>query len=274
MRRLLGALVTVVLACGACTSSPSDDEPRTAASTSTEPALSLASIGIDWPEAEATLSPVDPPPLPVGFDAAVFTRMTGILTDWAQLTTLDEDVRYSGTPIDRIVKALPEKVGAALRKQTAEAVSPGLAVANVLGDEVSVVGAPRVTTAWKVSAETDDAGEQYTRLELQTRAAYEVRLGDDAPTRVIGVLRIHALSAYRDTTDDYGVSGGWQEFGALDCSLALDDDLIPEEDLEAAASDLKTFAEVGSGKKLVMPPLAATEEVDAQYLQRCRNGLT
>lgn len=52
-----------------------------------------------------------------------------------------------------------------------------------------------------------DDGERYVRLELQTRAAYEVWLGDDAPTRVIGVLRVHGVSAYREMTDDLGVSG-------------------------------------------------------------------
>lgn len=274
MRRLLVALVAVVLACGACTSGSSDGESRPSPGASPEPALSLASVGIEWPPAGEELTPADPPPVPVGFDDDVFARMTGILEDWAQLTTLDEDVRYSPEPIDQVAEALPEKVGGALREQTTAAVSPGLAVANVFADEVTVVGAPRVTTAWRVSTEADDAGEQYIRLELQTRAAYEVRLGDDAPTRVVGVLRVHALSAYRDTTDDFGVSGGWQEFGALDCALALDDDLIPENNLDTAALDLTTFVEVGTGKKLVMPPLAAEEKVDAEHLQRCRNGLT
>lgn len=274
MRRLLGAIVAVVMTCGACTSAPVDDDARPSAAVPDEPAVSLASVGIDWPPAEDTLRFADAPPVPPGFDEELFTRMSDILERWAQLTTLDEDVRYSASPVDQVAKVLPDKAAATLRTQTAGAVSPGLAVANVFGDEVTVVGAPRVTTAWKVSTETDDDGEQYVRLELQTRAAYEVRLGDDAPTRVIGVLRVHGLSAYRDTTDDLGVSGGWQEFGALDCALAFDDDLIPDSNLDEATHDLQTFVAVGDGEKLEMPPLGAEDQVDTEYLQRCRNGLT
>lgn len=274
MRRLLGALIGVTLACGACTSGSADDEAKPSPATPEAPAVSLASLGIDWPAADGGLEPADPPPAPAGFDDGRFARMAGILTDWAQLTTLDEDVRYSAQPVEQIAEAFSDADAADLREEAAAAVSPGLMVANVFGDEVTVVGAPRVTTAWDVSTETDDAGEQYTRLALQTRAAYEVRLGDDAPTRVIGVLRVHALNAYRDTTDDFGLSWAWQEFGALDCALALDDDLVPEDDLDAAERDLKTFIEVGAGEKLVMPPLPREEQVDKDYLERCRNGMT
>lgn len=274
MRTLLGPLVAMVLACGACTSSPGVVDARPSPTGSQEPAVSLASAGIDWSASSGRLEAADPPPAPTGFDEDLYVRMTGILQDWAQRTTLDEDVRYSPTPIDRIVTALPDQAAAALRAQVAGAVSPRLAVANVFGDEVSLVGAPRVTTAWRASTETDDAGQPYIRLELQTRAAYEVRLGDEAPTRVVGVLRVHGLSAYRDTVDDFGVSGGWQEFGALDCALAFDDYLVPDDNLDAAARELVPFVEIGAGGRLQMPRLGAEDRVDAEYLQRCRNGQT
>ena len=124
---------------------------------------------------------------------------------------------------------------------------------------------PMITTAWKVSTAKDDGGRAYVLLELQTRAAYEVRV-KDGPSRVIGVLRVHGLSAYADTTDDFGVSGSWQEFGAGDCALALDDDTAE------ALKDLRTFIEVGDGSKLVMPKLGVEEQVDEEYLKRCRDG--
>lgn len=277
VRRLVGALAAVLMACAACTggSSGGDDaRPEPAVTTPSAPALSLASVGIDWPAADGSLSPGDPPSAPDGFDPATLTRMAGILTDWAQVSTLDEDARYSATPIDQVAAALPGQVGTALREQTKGAVSPGLAVANVFGDEVTIVGAPRVTTAWQVSTDVDDAGQQFVLLQLQTRAAYEVRLGDGAPTRVIGVLRVHGLSAYPGTTDDFGVSGGWQEFGAADCALALDDDLLPDADLDASKSDLKAFVAVGDGTTIDMPSLGADEQVNADYLRRCRDGRT
>lgn len=215
-----------------------------------------------------------PPAAPDGFSGDLVARMADELEDWATATTVDADVWHSDVPLDQVTGALPAAVGAALRKQATGAVSPGLAVANVFADEVKVVGAPLVTTAWKASTETDEAGQPYLLLELQTRAAYEVRLGDDASTSVIGVLRVHGLSAYPDTTDDFGVSSGWQEFGAGDCALALDDQLVPDADADGTARDLKTFVTVGDGDTLTMPPLDDEEQVDAEYLQRCRNSAT
>lgn len=263
MRTLAGALFAVLLTCTACTTgSDADAEPQPAAATTQDPAVSLSSVGIDWPEAGADLAPDDRPVAPDGFDDELLDRMAGILTEWAQVSTLEQDAD------------LPVEVDALLHDQTKDAVSPRLAVANVFADDVTVVGAPRVTTAWRQSTEVDDAGKQYVLLELQTRAAYEVRLGDDAPTRVIGVLRVHGLSAYPDTTDDFGVSGGWQEFGATDCALALDDDLTPDGNVDAARLDLQTFVTIGDGRTVEMPSLGDDQEVDAEYLARCRASAT
>ena len=268
--------MAVLLACTACTTS-SDGDPVPAPTTTSpaeDPSMSFAGVGIDWPEAAADLTAADPPPAPAGFDDALLGRMADTLTDWAQVSTLDEAARVSASPADDISAVLPDSVSAALRDQTKDAVSPRLAVANVFADDVTVVGAPRVTTAWGLSTQVDDAGQQYVLLELQTRAAYEVRVGDNSPIRVIGVLRVHGLTAYPDTTDDFGVSGGWQEFGAVDCALALDDDLTPDTDVQASEDDLTTFVKVGDGDTLDMPSLDNEQQVDAQYLQRCRDSRT
>lgn len=262
MRRLVGALIAVLLACAACTSGSDADPAPAAASSTADPAVTLSSVGIDWPEAQDELTPSDRPATPDGFDDEMLDRMAGVLTDWAQVSTLDQDAE------------LPAEVDTAWREQTKDAVSPELAIANVFGKDVTVVGAPRVTTAWKQSTEDDESGRQYVLLELQTRAAYEVRLGDDPATRVIGVLRVHGLSAYPDTTDDFGVSGGWQEFGAADCALALDDALVPDDDVDAAKLDLQTFVTIGDGATVEMPSLGAEQQVDADYLKRCRATTT
>lgn len=273
MRRLVGTLVAAMLVVGGCTGgSGSDAAPEPSAST--EPAISLASLDVDWPRATETLDVAKPPAAPKGFDDGTVTRMAGILTTWAQATTVDEDVWRSAAPIDEVAAALPDKVGTSLRGQITGAVSPRLAVANVFAEDATVVGEPLVTTAWKISTQTDEVGKQYVLLELQTRAAYEVRLGEGAPTRVIGMLRVHGLSAYADSTDDFGVTGGWQEFGASDCALALDDDLVPDSDVDQTVKDLKTFVQVGDGEKLSMPTLPVEEQVDSEYLQRCRNSAT
>lgn len=273
VRRLVLTLVAAMAVVSGCTSgSSSDAEPSPSAST--EPAISLASLDIDWPRATDTLEVGKPPAAPKGFDDGTVATMADILTTWARATTIDQDVWRSATPVDEVAAALPAKVGTTLRDQVTGAVSPRLAVANVFAEEATVIGAPQVTTAWKISTQTDDVGKQYVLLELQTRAAYEVRLGEGAPTRVIGMLRVHGLSAYADTTDDFGVTGGWQEFGASDCALALDDDLIPDTELDETVKGLKTFVQVGNGEKLSMPTLPVEEQVDSEYLQRCRNSAT
>lgn len=267
--------MVVVLATAGCTTGSDPAAQAKASSTAAAPpTTSLASLDIDWPRAGETVDPAKPPEAPAGFGDGLVARMAGILTDWATSTTVDAEVRRSDAPIDQVAEVVPASVASALRAQAKDAVSPRLAVANVFARDVTVDGEPAVTTAWKVSTEVDEAGQPYVRLELQTRAAYEVRLGDDGPTRVIGVLRVHGLSAYPATTDDFGVSSGWQEFGAGDCALALDDDLVPDADTDSATADLETFVAVGSGDTLEMPALADEEQVDAEYLQRCRDGTT
>lgn len=269
MRRLLGMFVAGLVVCAGCTGR-FDGEPS--AASPTQPSLSLASLDLGWPEAQGELDAGDPPPAPAGVDAKTYDRMASTLVTWAQATTVDATLWRGPSPFDGVSVVLPDRVAAALGKQVRSAVSPRLAVANVFADHVTVLGSPAVTTAWQVSQADDEDGKPYVVLELQTRAAYEVRLGTDGPVRVIGMLRVHGLSAYADTTDDFGVSGGWQEFGASDCALALDDQLEPESDLEETRSDLETFQRVGDADDVEMPDLGDDEQVDADYLQRCRAG--
>jgi hypothetical protein len=275
MRSLVGVVVAVLAVTAGCSGgSDGEAQARPTPARSTAPSMSLASVDVAWPRAGDELDAPKVPAAPGGFPAGLISRMAGVLTDWATETTLDDDVRHSGSPVDEVADELPAEVDAALRAQTKDAVSPRLRIANVLADDVDVVGAPAVTTAWKVAADTDEAGRRFVLLQLQTRAAYEVRTGADGPVRVIGVLRVHGLSAYPGTTTDFGVSGGWQEFGAGDCALALDDHLVPDTDIAKVRRDLATFVEVGDGDQLVMPALDDEEQVDVQYLKRCRDSAT
>ena len=217
------------------------------------------------------MDPGDRPDTPDGFDDALVDRMASTLTKWAGVAAIDKDVWHSSRALDRVVEALPQAVGSTVEKQAGASVSPQLAVGNVFAKNVTVVGSPAITTAWKVSTAESDDGDPFVLLELQTRTAYEVRV-DDGPTRVIGILRVHGLSAFKDTTDDFGVTSGWQEFGAGDCALAVDDELLPDSDSADAAKDLATFVKVGDGSKLVMPRLGVEDQVDAEFLRRCRDG--
>ncbi|MEJ7635934.1 hypothetical protein [Aeromicrobium sp.] len=269
MRKLLALLLAIATLSAGCSAGSDDPDPRPALSKGET--ISLASLGLDWPRATGTLTPPKRPATPAGFDDVDLDEMAKVLTKWATVAALDDAVWQDNDPRPAVAATLPKAAGSTLRKQVKDAVSPHLAVANVFADDVSIIGKPLVTSAWKVSKDKDGKGKSYILLELQTRTAYEVRSGD-GPTRVIGVLRVHGLSAYADTTDDFGVGGGWQEYGAGDCALALDDELRPESDGADALKDLKTFTRIGDGSKLEMPELGVQEQVDDEYLKRCREG--
>lgn len=268
MRRLPALLLTIAMTCAGCSAGSDGPSPKP---TPTSAADSFASLGLGWAKAKGTFVPPKRPATPTGFDDAMLDRMAKVLTTWARTAAVDDSVWHGHDPVAEVTGVLPDAVGATLRKQVKDDVSPKLGVANVFGDDLTIVGTPMLTSVWKVSSAKDDSGKPYVLLELQTRAAYEVRRGD-GPIRVIGILRVHGLSAYADTTDDFGVGGGWQEFGAGDCALALDDELQPDSDPADAAKDLKTFIRVGNGSKLEMPELGVREQVDAEYLKRCREG--
>ncbi len=271
MRRLTPLLLAVAILVSGCTSG-SDDPKPTATATGDDRSVTLAALRLDWPKAQGKLVVAKPPATPDGFDDATYARMAKVLTKWAKVAAVDDSVWHSNDPLAAITKALPAKACRTPSPSRARASSrPISGVANVFGDDVTVVGTPMITTAWKVTVDKDETDKPYVLLELQTRAAYEVRFKNGA-TRVIGVLRVHGLSAYQDTKDDFGVGGGWQEFGASDCALALDDALVPDSDREEGLADLATFLRVGKGNKLEMPKLSAPERVDDEYLKRCRDG--
>ncbi len=278
MRRLLGTVVAVLIVGAGCTAGSDDGSddatpPTPTPSRSVAAPVTLDSLNLDWPDTEGVLETGELPDAPDGFDDQLLARMAEVLSEWAAVTTVDSATWSSASPIDDLAGVVPDEVGDGLRDLSEDAVSPRLAVGNVFGDGVEVVGEPKVTTAWRVSTESDDDGQEYVLLELQTRAAYEVKR-DGGPSRVIGVLRVHGLSAYPETTDDFGVSAGWQEFGAGSCSLAVDDALVPDNDVAKTTGELRTFVEVGDGDEVEMPDLGDEQRVDAEYLQRCRDSMT
>lgn len=269
MRRLTALVLALAIVTTGCTGD-SDDPSRKPTTATTDP-VTLETLDLDWPKAEGKLDPPELPAAPEGFDAGTLDRMAKVLTKWAALTVANDGGWHTGDPLSDVRNVLPKPVAGIYEAQLRGEVSPRLAVANVFGDDVTVVGSPRITSAWRVSIDQDPANETFMQLELQTRAAYEVRLGD-GPSRVIGVLRVQFLTAYPDTTDDFGIGGGWQEFGAGDCALALDDALVPESDRGEALDDLQTFIKIGNSDKLEMPELPVQEQVDDEYLKRCRDG--
>lgn len=262
--RLFAALACALLLVAGCTGSVDGGSQQS------EAEITFESIGLDWPAATDRIATVDPPELPEGFNEARYQRIVDALNTWAVATTLEPDVRESDDPAKAVGAALPKAVGSQVRQLGTGSVSPRLAAANVFADDVSVIGKPRVTTAWSAETTKRD-GEPALSLKLQTRAAYEVRI-DEGPTRVIGVLRVHELITREGETGPIGVGFGWQEFGASDCALALDDALRPDGDVGPAERDLRTFIDVGSGGTVEMPDLESVDTVDQEYLDRCKRG--
>ncbi len=262
--RLFATLACALLLLSACTSGDGT------ASAQPEAEITFDSLELDWAAATDRIATVDPPEVPEGFNETRFDRMVDALNTWAVATTLESDVRESDDPAKAVGATLPKAVSSQVSKLGKGSVSPRLAAANVFADDVTVLGKPRVTTAW--SAETTESdGEPALSLKLQTRAAYEVRI-EDGPTRVIGVLRVHELITREGETGPVGVGFGWQEFGASDCTLAIDDALRPDGDVGPAEEDLRTFIDVGSGGTVEMPDLESDDTVDKQYLDRCKRG--
>lgn len=260
--RLIVTLACAVLLAAGCTSD--DSKPNSAE-------MTFESLDLGLPDALDRLAVDDPPELPDGFNEKRYDRMIDALTRWASASTYQSEVRESDNPARQIGIELPDAIASELADLTASAVSPRLAAANVFADDVSVLGPPQVTTAWKAETVERD-GAPALSLKLQTRAAYEVRTGSDGPTRVIGVLRVHELITRTGETGDIGVGFGWQEFGASDCTLALDDALRPDGDISSALDDLKIFAGVATLGTVEMPDLGDEETIDEDYLQRCMRG--
>lgn len=246
----------MMLAAG-CTAD-SSPEPQPTPSESVEASLDLtfADLGIDgWPDAEDPQIP-EFPGVAGTFDDATAEKYATYLKTWALQAALDPDAVGDG---------LPEPLTQTLASFGDSSTSADLARGNVLGEGLEVTGT-KMTAAWGVDFV---AGQE--QLRLQTRTAYQV-VDANGDTRVIGVLRLHGFDLTAAQPDSPGVLGAWQEFGASDCSLALDDVLLPGTDLDAEERDLQTFVAVGRSKEPTMPELSKEDRVDDDFLANCRAG--
>lgn len=258
VRRPILLLVLATFWLASCSWLPGEDDDApagpTAQPTPTE-RMTLADLGLaGWPVADEPELP-DAPTRPASIPAAEYDRMVEAVETWSVQAATDPDAVGEGLPKD-LVEAIDDAVGA----QTV----PALARATVLDPDLDV-NAARMTGAWRV-AEEDGA----VNLSLQTRTAYEVR-APGGQTRVIGVLRTQGVVAVPGT-EQWGTIMGWQEFGAADCAIVLDEFLTPGGDPDDQESDLTVFAEIGKGSEAVTPKLPENEYVDEDFAQACRSG--
>lgn len=265
--RLLAPLVCAVLLLAGCTGG-SDVDDAAAGDSPTAAEITFASLDLDWDSTGDVLDAGDPPGVPDGFDEDRYDRMAEALTTWATATTVTPDVRTAQSPAGAVADDLPAAIGDQITAYAGDAATPRLSAANVFADDVTVEGDPQVTTAWDAKVADVDGAPSLT-LRLQTRAAYEVRVAG-GPIRVIGVLRVHSLITREAAQGDIGVGYAWQEYGASDCIIATDDALRPDGDAKAATADLATFVKAGDADGVEMPELAPGDEVDEEYLERCK----
>ena len=207
-----------------------------------------------WPEVSQQQVP-GPPAAPAGLDQREYDQMVAATRSWA-LSAVAVPPSLSDE--------LPAAVKTTLEETAAEQTAPRLTLVNALDPDVSVKAA-RMTAAWQVSKD----GPTY-RVLLQTRAAYEVAT-EDLGVRVIGVLRTQGVTTEADA-ESWGVALGWQEFGADDCAVALEDFLTPGGDARKQAADLQVFVDAGNSAAIVTPQMRADDRVNKQFLNRCESG--
>lgn len=244
----------------------SPDAPETGpAKDDADPARLFDSVGIDWPDAaldDAEFASL--PPAPAGFTESDIRRLAMPLQQWARRAALDPSVWQAKTPAVTVVDPLGP-AAAPLRRAARHSVSPRLALANVFGPEVEILGPPRMTSAWRTDVVRTRLGPA-VRLRLQTRTAYAV--STDGRRGVVGVVRDHVLGGPRGSGTIGALStASWFEVGATGCALVTLDALVPQE--ATSAQDLAQFVRIGESDSYASPRLSSEQSVDADYARRC-----
>jgi len=257
MRRPILCLVLATFVLASCSWLGGDEEAGEGPSARPTPTeqMTLADLGIDdWPPADEPEIP-DPPARPKGVSQEEYDRMAEAVRTWAVQAATDPGDVGDGLP-DSLTRAIDDAVEAQ--------VVPSLARATVLDDDLEVRDR-RMTAAWRTARE-DGA----VNLSLQTRTAYEVQ-APGGRVRVIGVLRTQGVVAVPGA-EAWGTIMGWQEFGAADCAIVLDEHLTPGGDADDQLADLTVFAGVGNADDAIVPALPDDEQVDEDFAQECRAG--
>lgn len=269
IRARAASFVAVVLAAcvlAACGGEDSNPQETAAPKSSAPPApeMTLAEFGIDWPVADP-MEFAPAPKTPQGFDEERFPQMVNTLRIWARASFLDEGVREAADPIGELRTKVGFEVGNVLEKSMRTKVGPRVMAANVFADDVEVLGPPVTTTAWKVVEKPGEA-----TVTLQVRGVYRVRV-DDGPERLVGVMRTNSLTGRAAAWESgLGNRHAWQAFSVETCPLALEDHLVPEEDLAEAKRGIESLVtKIKPGK--VGPELVGdVDVVDEKLANRCR----
>ena len=217
-----------------------------------EKPLALSDIATDgW--IDLTTDPLPKAPKNPNKTAANdYDRAAQILHQWAQATLGPPEETLAAVPkevrveLEEIADAGPAR-NVSLGAQFGE----GLAAKSVWG-----------TGVWR------ETSAKPLHLEYQTRVLWELE-DADGNVRLVGMVRTHALI---DDGETRSIGHSWQEFGADDCALAIEEDIRPGGDIAEQNKDLRTFVDIANSLEVVPPDFSADDVVDEQFVERCRAG--
>lgn len=273
LRWLVVVAASAVVMAGCSVLDPVDSDPLPSATPSVEgtvESVSFAALGIDgWSDVGTFAFPAAPA-APAGVSVDAWAKGVSTIEDWAKQAAFDPaKLPTKFEPLaSKVFADLPSLARKDLTARLAERTAPRLGVANVFKTPVAVRKV-KATALWRVTA--IEEGVQV--LELQTRTAYEVETGGGATT-VLGMIRSQGLAFRPGVEDAPGTTTGWQEFGASDCALALNDALEPQPDNPKEVKDVRDFAKYGTAKEWANPPLDEDDVVDEDFLANCRSSQT
>lgn len=226
--------------------------------------MTLEELGVgDWPAADP-LTFADTPAAPSWFDEGRFDDLANALKMWTRASFVNETVREADDPRDELRSTIGYKYGSAIHNLMGDTPVPDVSAANVFAPDVEVLGAPVVTTAWKVEQIANGI-----TIRLQSRGFYRVR-GPEGVESVVGVIRTNSLSApTEEWNGQVRPAYHWQVFGVEQCALATGDHLRPAEMDADTREDLQALVDAGNSRTLVKTPLGKSETVDEKMVARC-----
>lgn len=248
LRAIAFVFCVIVVTVSGCSSGDPEAKARH------EQPLSLADLDMDGWVNLSTDSLPQAPRNPNKVPAAKQERAELILHRWASAALGDPEQTLDSAPKDvRHELELMADAGPARGVSLGTGFGEGLTVKSRWG-----------TGVWK---ETSAAP---LHLEYQTRVLWELE-DADGQVRLVGMVRTHVLV---NDGESISIGQSWQEFGADDCALVVEETIRPGGDVAEQNKDLRRFEEIANSAEVVSPDFSEDDVVDQEFANRCRAGAT